>query len=102
MAAYQVSVPHDLGAEVARARVEQFLDRVQRDYAAHVSNVSGEWNEDALNFRFSTSGLAISGLLMVESSSVHVSGPLPLVASLFRGRIEQTIRDELQKLLTGS
>jgi hypothetical protein len=99
MASFSVSVPHALGQETARARVEQFLGTVQRDFAAHVSDVSGEWHDNRLAFRFVTSGLGISGSLVVEPASVEVSGPLPFVAVLFRGRIENQIRDELQKLL---
>jgi hypothetical protein len=38
--------------------------------------------------------------LAVEETAVEVSGPLPLVAALFRGKIEQQIRGELAKLLS--
>jgi len=100
MPSFNVSVPHDLGQAAARARVEQFLDAVQRDYAEQVRNVSGEWEDNQLSFRFITSGLNISGTLAVKESVVEVSGPLPLVAALFRGKIEQQIRAELAKLLS--
>src|SRR4051794_26838328 len=100
MPSYQVSVPHHLGQATARARVEQFLDAVQRDYAEQVSHVSGEWEANRLSFRFVTSGLNINGTLAVENEQVDVSGPLPLVAAFFRGRIEQQIRAELGKLLS--
>jgi hypothetical protein len=100
MPSYQVSVLHVLGREVARNRVEQFLEAVQRDYAAYISNVQGAWAGDQLRFSFTATGLAISGTMQVEESAVQVSGPLPLAAALFRGRIEQTIKGELQKLLS--
>ena len=100
MPSYHVAVPHTLGQITARARVEQFLDAVQRDYAEHVRNVSGEWEENQLRFRFVTSGLNISGSLLVEENQVDVTGSLPLVAVLFRGKIEQQIRAELSKLLS--
>ena len=99
MPSYQVAVPHQLGRETARQRVEQFLEGVQRDYAAHISNVQGAWSGDELQFGFAAMGMPISGTLAVGESAVQVSGPLPLAAALFRGRIEQTIREELQKLL---
>ena len=102
MPSFQVSVPHDLGRDAARARVEQFLNAVQRDYAQHVSHVSGEWEENRLSFRFVTKGLNISGVLTVEDTLVEVSGPLPLVAVLFRGTIEQQIQSELAKLLSSA
>ena len=73
MPTYNVSVPHDLGRAAARVRVEQFLDAVQRDYAEHVRNVSGEWEENQLRFRFVTSGLNISGSLLVEENQVGVT-----------------------------
>jgi hypothetical protein len=100
MPSYRVSVSHELGREPARARVEQFLDNVQRDYAAYISQVSGEWTENQLQFRFLASGLNISGALVVEETLVEVSGPLPLAAAFFRGQIERTIRDELRRLLS--
>jgi hypothetical protein len=100
MPSFQVSVPHQLGRDAARGRVEQFLEAVQRDYAAHISNVNGAWTDDRLQFSFKAAGLAISGTMLVEETAVQVSGPLPLAAAFFRGRIEQTIRDELQKLLS--
>ncbi len=99
MASYNVSVPHNLGQEAARSRVERFLEGVQRDYAEHVRDVSGEWQENQLNFRFVTTGLKISGVLSVEETLVEVGGPLPLVAAFFRGKIEQQIREQLGKLL---
>jgi hypothetical protein len=100
MASFHVSVPHELGANAARGRVEQFLESVRRDYAAHISEIGGAWSDDRLDFRFQTNGMPISGALVVKEALVEVSGPLPLMASLFRGRIEQTIRDELRKLLS--
>jgi hypothetical protein len=100
MPSYQVAVAHQLGREAARSRVETFLESVQRDYAAHISNVQGGWTGDALQFSFTATGLPISGTMLVDESAVQVSGPLPFAAVLFRGRIEQTIRDELQKLLS--
>lgn len=100
MPSYSVSVQHGLGQATARQRVESFLESVLRDYAEHVSNMDGQWTENRLAFRFVTSGLSISGLLEVEERLVAVSGPLPLAAVLFRGRIERQIRDELQQLLS--
>ena len=99
MPSYQVSVPHQLGQDAARLRVAAFLESVQREYAAHVSDVNGEWSGNGLAFRFLASGLNVSGTLMVQESFVEVTGPLPLAAMFFRGQIERTIRDELQRLL---
>ncbi len=100
MAAYNVTVPHELSPDAARSRVESFLDQVQREYAAHVSDVEGQWVGNALQFGFVTTGMKINGTLVIHEEHIHVSGPLPLMAAFFRGRIEQTIREQLVKLLS--
>ena len=100
MASFQVTVLHTLGQEMARVRVEQFLVSVERDYAAHLSEVRGQWSDNTLHFGFVASGLPINGTLAVEPGAVSVWGPLPLMAALFRGRIEQSIREQLERLLS--
>jgi Putative polyhydroxyalkanoic acid system protein (PHA_gran_rgn) len=100
MPSYQVTVPHTLGQPAARSRVEQFLVAVERDYAEHIRDVQGQWSDNALHFGFVATGMKINGTLVVADNQVQVSGPLPLMAAFFRGRIEQTIREELQKLLS--
>ncbi len=99
MAGFDVSVPHRLGREAALVRVQQFLDQVRHNYGDDVSDVRGEWNDNRLDFGFAARGLAVRGALVVEEQLVHVTGPLPLAALFFRGRIEQQIRQELEKLL---
>ena len=99
MAGINVSVPHTIGREAALARLRQFLDDIRQNYAAHVSDVRGQWLDNRLEFGFSATGLPVQGTLVVEDHAVHVWGPLPLAAMFFRGRIEQTIRQELEKLL---
>ena len=100
MAAFRVLVPHTLGAATAFSRVERFLEDVQREYAAYLSDAQGQWTENRLDFSFLATGLSITGTLVVEEESVHVWGPLPLAAAFFRGRIERTIHEELARLLS--
>jgi hypothetical protein len=99
MAGFSVSVPHTLGREAALARVQQFLDDVRRSYALEVSDVRGSWDDNRLEFNLTTGGLPVRGTLSVEEHAVHVSGPLPLAVLFFRGRIELTIKQELENLL---
>src|SRR5438067_12694434 len=100
MASFQVTVPHALSQETARARVEKFLDDMQRDYAGQISDVQGTWNGNQLAFAFVATGLQIGGTLAVNDKDIQVSGPLPMVAMMFQGRIVKSIRDELQRLLS--
>lgn len=99
MAGFNVSVPHALGQQAAQERVSVFLESVRQRYANDISNLRGEWEINRLEFGFTTVGMPISGTLVVEEQHVHVSGPLPLMAMMFRGKVEQTIRGELERLL---
>lgn len=99
MPSYQVVVSHQLSLDEARQRVERLLERALSNYAAYLSDASGQWNGHELDFRFVASGLGIGGKLVVQETQVAVGGPLPLAAAFFKGRIEGMIRDELQRLL---
>jgi len=100
MPSYRVAVSHALDQTTARERVDGFLESVQRDLPAHVSDISGAWEGNRLSYRLTVSGLGISGTLVVEESQVEVSGPLPLAAMFFRGQIERTIHADLTRLLS--
>ena len=100
MAGYSVRVPHALGGEAALLRMQEFLEFVRRNHAAEVTDVHGRWDANCLDFGLTVRGMRVQGRLAVEEDAVLVSGPLPLAALLFRGRIEQTIRQELEKILT--
>ncbi len=41
----------------------------------------------------------VSGTLVVEEAAVKLDAQLPLAAVIFRGMIEQQIREELQRVL---
>jgi hypothetical protein len=99
MAGFSVSVPHRLGREAALVRVQQFLDDIRQTYGQDLSDVRGQWQGNRLEFGFKAKGLGVHGTLTVEETEVRVAGPLPLAAMFFRGRIEQQIRQELEKLL---
>lgn len=99
MAGFAVSIPHTLGREAALARVQGFLPDVQLNFAAYISEAHGQWTGDRLDFSLLASGLPVRGTLLVDDTAVHVSGPLPLAALFFRGKIERTIQQELEKLL---
>jgi hypothetical protein len=96
---FSVSVPHEIGRAEALSRLRKFLEITRHDYAHEVSDVRGQWEGNQLEFTFSARGQPIQGSLVVEENAVHVSGLLEFRAILFRGRIEETIREGLCKLL---
>lgn len=92
-------VPHTLGQEQAQQRLRAFLPRVREHYGSQVSNLQESWDDNQLNFRFTTFGIDIRGHLLVHEADVQFNGDLPFAAMMFKGKIESSIRDELGKLL---
>ena len=99
MPTMRVSVKHDLGKEAALERAKNLLEVLQRQYAAYLADVKGEWAGDVLTFSFSAVGLPTHGTGKVGDSEIVLSGELPPPAFVLRGRIEQIITDELKKLV---
>ncbi len=100
MPKFNTEVPHELGAQEATERLKSFLEQVQERYQDQVSNLSGDWNENVLTFSLTTYGFTIDGTLTVEEQLARLTGNLPMAASFFRGKIEESIAGELQRALT--
>ena len=64
-----------------------------------MSNLEEQWVGNVLNYAFSTFGFNIKGNLTVEPEEVKVSGALPFAAMMFKGKIEQSVREELERRL---
>jgi putative polyhydroxyalkanoate system protein len=93
------SVPHSKGKDEVRSRLEAFADRVRAKYEGQVKDVKQSWDGDTLSFGFRTLGNNIEGRLTVEDDRLAVDGSLPFAAMMFKGKIESTIREELERLL---
>lgn len=99
MPSFSTELTHKLGQEQAIERLKLFLDKVQEKYKDQVSNLEGEWTDHVLNFSFSTFGFSIKGTIEALEEAVKLEGSLPFAAIAFRGKIEQSIREQLEKVL---
>jgi len=99
MPGFGVKVPHPLGKDVAIERLRNFAEDIHQRHPDRVQNVRQSWEENHLIFSFATSGMSISGRVVVEDRLALVEGQLPFAALIFRGRIEQEIRSQLKELL---
>jgi hypothetical protein len=97
MPSFSMEVPHTLGTAAAVERLQQFIDKVRS--RSDVSDLTESWTGNVLNFSFRTFGLTVEGSTTVEDDRVRMEGKLPLAATPFRGRIEGSIHDELEKIL---
>lgn len=94
-----MQAPHALGREEALRRMKEKFDALRDAHGSEVSELREQWNENTFRFGFRTFGMEVTGTVAVEDAAVEVAADLPLAAMLFKGRIEDQIRAELDQLL---
>ncbi len=99
MPKFSANVPHTLGKEKAKARLEGLLSKVSSVYGDQVSSLEQSWNDATLTFAITTYGFKIEGDLEVREEDVQLDGKLPFAAAMFKGKIEQSLKGELEKAL---
>jgi hypothetical protein len=101
MPAFSTTVSHPLDQQTAVNKLKGLMDGLRDKYKDVASDVQGVWNNNVLNFSLKVMGFAIDGTVTVLDKSAVVAGNLPLAASMFRGRIEESIKTEMEKELAG-
>ncbi len=94
-----LETPHNLGREEAARRLKEKFGAVRAKYGAQVNNLQENWLDHTFSFGFNAMGMGISGTVEVEDATVKLVTDLPLPAMLFKGAIEERIRQEISGLL---
>jgi hypothetical protein len=94
-----VVVPHQLTQDEALARIKGLIDRLKERHGDQVTDLHEAWDGYTGAFSGKSRGMRISGTIAVRPHDVEVSGQVPLLASAFKGQIEQRIRDGAAELL---
>jgi hypothetical protein len=100
MPSFSTEVPHPLDQQTAISKLTGLTNALQTKYKDVASDVQGNWTDNVLNFSLKVMGFTVTGKVTVLDKLATVQGQLPLAAAMFRGRIEESIKSELQKELT--
>src|SRR4051794_5485848 len=96
-----VSIPHRLGREEARRRIQDHLGTMRNQQGAVATLVQEVWAGDKLTFTVSAMGQQISGHATIEDSAVQVEVALPWLLKLLAGTVKQRIEEKGRLLLEG-
>ena len=99
MPEFNTEVIHQLGQHEATERLKNLLNQVREQYKDFVTEVQGDWTHNVLTFSLKTYGFLIDGTLTVDDQSARLAGNLPFAALPFRGKIEQSIAEQLRREL---
>jgi hypothetical protein len=94
-----VSVSHRLSQDEALRRIQVAIAQAKAQYSDKINDLRESWNGYVGAFQVSAMSQQASGTATVNLSEVTIQIALPLLASIFKSKIESGLRDELTKIL---
>jgi len=96
MKTLEVRVPHDLGTEAARQKLDAALVKAREQYEDQVGQIDADWEtDDRLKVGVSVMGMRFDGKIDVLPDTLVVKLGLPMMASMFAGKIREGIEQQL-------
>lgn len=96
----EVKIPHSLGKEESISRIKLFLNNAGEDYKDQISNLKQDWQNDKASVSFTAMGFDISSEIIFNESDLIIKGNLPFTLKFFKGKIQNTIKTEAEKILS--
>jgi hypothetical protein len=97
-----VNIPHTLGKDEARRRIDEGFGRISQQMSAGIGGMVAfqqHWQNDRLHFEANSLGQKMSGRLDVLPDSVQLELDLPEFLAMIADRIKSRLTSETQKLL---
>ncbi len=94
-----ITIPHSLPPAEALKRIQNLLKEAKKEFGDKITELEEDWQGNEATFSFRAMGFPVSGSLVVKKKEVEMEGKLPWAALPFKGRIEQTIRENAEKIL---
>jgi hypothetical protein len=94
-----VVVHHDLPENVAAERIRSMIPTLKQQFSGMVTDLNETWTGKKGQFSFKVKGMDVNGEIEVKENKVIVDGEIPLLALPFKGRIEDTIKEQAAILL---
>ncbi|MFN9369120.1 MAG: polyhydroxyalkanoic acid system family protein [Planctomycetia bacterium] len=100
MKAVEVRVPHSLGREEVRRRLDAALVRARDEFGDKIGELDATWDgEDRLRLLLTVMGMQIDSEVEIQPAELLVKLQIPGMAGLFAGKIKQGIEERLGGLL---
>lgn len=100
MKSLEVRVPHSLGPDEVRRRLDEAIVRAREDYADKVGTIEASWTgDDRLQLMLTVMGMKIDSDVEILVEELVVRLQVPGMAALFAGQIRNGIQERLGGLL---
>jgi hypothetical protein len=94
-----VDLPHDLGAEEAKRRMQVGIGKIKNHMPGGNAEVLSSWEGDRMKLRVTAMGQTISGHVDVHEKKVTLELMLPGMLAMFAGPIEAMLRNRGTEML---
>lgn len=95
-----VNVPHELGRDEARRRLEQGFGRLREQIAGKAVAFDEKWEGERLHFSAGALGQKVSGRVDVLEKSVRIEVDLPWILASIAEKLQGKLQKEGTLLLT--
>lgn len=94
-----VTIPHNLGRQEARDRIQKGLASLRGQASTPVTFLEDAWTGDHLDFKVGALGQSMTGRLDIEDSSVKLEVDLPWVLAVFADKVKGLVQKQGTLLL---
>lgn len=83
-----ITVPHDLGAEAAKKRIAEGIERLRREYIDKIAHSKVTWTGDKADLQVVAFGQTTSAQIDVQSNSLRIEVRLPWILSALSNKVQ--------------
>ena len=100
MSPLEVRIPHNLGVDGARGKIDAAITRARAQYESQFGPIHANWDQDnQLSVQFSAMGMPFKSQVEVLPEELVIQIELPAMASMFAGKIREGIEQQVGALI---
>lgn len=98
MPTVRVAVPHDRDPDEVVQRAQPYIEKMVDDFEGH--DLDLEWDGHKAEFSFKSLAFTITGTTEVTPEQIEVAIDLPMMAMMFKDKVEKAINKNLNRALS--
>ena len=98
MPTVRVAVPHNHDPDDVVKRAEPYIEKMVDDFEGH--DLELEWEGHKAEFSFKSLAFTIKGTTEVTANEIAVAIDLPMMAMMFKDKVEKAINKNLNRALS--
>ncbi|MBQ3656437.1 MAG: polyhydroxyalkanoic acid system family protein [Bacteroidales bacterium] len=95
----EITINHKYSQAEALEKMKTFLTKLKTEHQDKVGGIQENWNGNEGDYSCSFNGMNLAGHIKVSDGKVIVNGKVPFLLKPFESLIENTIRNEANKVL---